>query len=134
MCGLKLRLLLLVLLGTLFSGPVSAEIIRLFADGFGDPDYAMSGIATGLSGQTVTLLSVGVESIAVTQDGPFAFALRLPNGHRYALEAQSTDQKTVCSVVPDSGQVAGTDITNLTLSCATAATWDHFAWDQADWN
>jgi len=88
---------------------------------------------SGLSGSGLVLrdLSGNTESIslAISANGSFAFAPRVANGTTYSITIQSqpVNPAQVCTVSNGSGTLAGSDVTNVTVSCGQSARFAYVA-------
>jgi 6-phosphogluconolactonase (cycloisomerase 2 family) len=60
-----------------------------------------------------------VGSLTISSNGGFTFAPRVANGSTYSvsIESQPVNPAQVCSVSNGSGTFAGSDVTNVTVSC-----------------
>lgn len=73
----------------------------------------VSGLAAGVS---LTLVN-GDERLAVTADGPFAFATVLPDGTRYDVQVLTQPAIGSCSVANGSGTFLAERFTDIVVSC-----------------
>jgi len=95
--------------------------------------YTVGGTVSGLSGSGLVLrdLSGNTESIslAISANGSFAFAPRVANGTTYSITIQSqpVNPAQVCTVSNGSGTLAGSDVTNVTVSCGQSARFAYVA-------
>jgi len=86
----------------------------------GSTTYAVGGTVTGLAG-TGLVLRNGGDSLAVSGNGPFAFATKLGTGTAYAVSVQSQPigPSQTCSVGNASGAVGTSDVTSVVVICTT---------------
>ena len=76
--------------------------------------YAVSGSVTGLQG--VLQLQNANTTLAITQDGPFAFG-GLADGTAYAVRVAAQPVEQACSLANPNGTVQGANVTNLAVTC-----------------
>ena len=80
--------------------------------------YAIGGTVSGLPASTsLVLRNNGGDDLAVSANGPFAFATRLPSGAAYAITLQATPAGQVCTIAGASGTVAGAAVTSVAVTC-----------------
>jgi trimeric autotransporter adhesin len=82
--------------------------------------FAVRGVATGVLGPVALELRIDGDSelLAVTQDGPFAFATRLEDGASYTVLLVNPD--VPCTLRDETGVIAGAD-TAIELTCTGAS-------------
>jgi hypothetical protein len=82
--------------------------------------YKVGGSVTGLKGSGLTLLFGDGTSLRIGADGPFQAPQIALSGTTYSvtLAAQPTGPDQNCSIANGSGTIAGSDITNVQVSCA----------------
>jgi 6-phosphogluconolactonase (cycloisomerase 2 family) len=83
----------------------------------------IGGTVTGLSGTGLVLQDNGTDNYTVTQNGTFTFATALATGTAYAVTVatQPTSPAQTCTVANGTGTTASANVTNVAVSCATAA-------------
>ncbi|MBB5208679.1 beta strand repeat-containing protein [Chiayiivirga flava] len=84
--------------------------------------YTVGGTVSGLAaGNSVTLTNNGGDALVVGADGSFTFASALADGSAYAVavSVQPTSPNQVCSVAGGSGNLAGADVTTVSVTCET---------------
>ena len=83
--------------------------------------YKIRGTVSGLTGAGLVLRNNGGDDLAVLADGTFAFATAVASGGGYAVTvaAQPTTPWQTCTVDSGSGSVAGGDVSNVMVTCAT---------------
>ncbi|HWM68394.1 MAG TPA: beta-propeller fold lactonase family protein [Steroidobacteraceae bacterium] len=111
-------------LGTVLLGAVSLTACGGGGKGSGGTpptSYHVGGAVTGLSGSGLALTNNGGEKLAISANGAFAFATALSGGASYsvAVASQPTNPAQTCTVTNGSGAVSASDITNITVACAT---------------
>ena len=79
--------------------------------------YAVGGTVTGLGPGASLKLTNGGETMSVTADGPFAFAMKLPSGAAFSISA-AAPQGYTCKVSDPAGVLAGADARQTAVSCA----------------
>ena len=79
--------------------------------------FSVGGTVTGLAGgDNITLQLNGTDDRTLTGDGPFRFSpLADPSAYAVTISAQPPGQ--TCSVNSGTGTLAGSDITNVTVTC-----------------
>jgi len=80
--------------------------------------FTVGGPLTGLlSGGSVVLQANGTLDQALTSDGPFVFP-PLADGSAYTVTLAAQPAGQTCTATNDSGQLAGADVSNITVRCA----------------
>jgi hypothetical protein len=84
--------------------------------------YSIGGMLSGLAaGNSVELQNNGGDTLIRSSDGAFTFSTPLLDGSAYAVTVsnQPTAPNQTCSVSQGSGSVAGSDVSNITVTCTT---------------
>lgn len=83
----------------------------------------IGGSVSGLKGAGLVLKNNGADDLQVSADGPFSFPAAIRNGEPYAVTvgSQPSNPTQTCTVTNGSGTAAGADVTNVQITCATAA-------------
>jgi 6-phosphogluconolactonase (cycloisomerase 2 family) len=83
--------------------------------------YTVTATVTGLAGSGLTLLDNGGDSKAATANGSVTFATALANAAPYAVTVgtQPATPSQNCTVTNGSGTIAGANVTNVAVACAT---------------
>ncbi|MCX7633125.1 MAG: hypothetical protein N2Z22_07325, partial [Turneriella sp.] len=84
--------------------------------------YTVGGTVFGLSG-TLVLQNNGGDNLTLTADGSFTFATPVPDGRVYNVTVLTNPTGRVCMVDRNAGTIAGANVTNVTVQCATDTTW-----------
>jgi hypothetical protein len=102
--------------GTVVASDVSDLEIDCTTNG-----YQVGGTVSGLAGTGLTLQDNGGDDLAVVANGTFVFPTSVLSGQGYAVtvSAQPTNPWQTCTVSAGSGGVAGTDVTNVAITCTT---------------
>ena len=79
---------------------------------------AVGGNISGLSG-TTTLVLNGSEELTLSQNGAFQFATQLAAGQPYFISVGTQPAHQTCTVANDSGTVANTSHSEVSVTCAT---------------
>ncbi len=80
--------------------------------------YSVGGTISGLStGQTLTLLNNGTDSLAVTANGAFSFATPIAQGGAYSVTVGSQPVGQTCTVSNASGSGLSADVSNVSVVC-----------------
>ncbi len=84
--------------------------------------FTVGGTVTGHNGTGLTL-RLNVNAILydapVVANGAYAFVTSFPNGTPYIVTVLSQPVQQVCTVANGSGTVAGSNVTNIAVTCAT---------------
>lgn len=85
--------------------------------------FSIGGNVTGLEGLGLTLQNNLVDDLVITANGNFLFATLLINGSDYAVSVlqQPITPSQICVVSSSSGAVAGSDITDVIVTCTTGS-------------
>jgi large repetitive protein len=87
----------------------------------GTGSFGISGTVTGLSGTGLVLQNNGGDDLPLFEDGTFDFTTLLASGAAYKVTVATQPAGQSCSVANGAGTIGGTDITNVTVTCATGA-------------
>jgi sugar lactone lactonase YvrE len=91
-------------------------------NGGGSPNpVTLGGSVSGLAGSGLVLVNNGSDQLAVSGDGPFTFATRIPPGGAYSVNVltQPTGPSQACTVVNGTGHVANVNVSGVTVACTT---------------
>ena len=103
--------------GTVGAGNVNGVGIQCV-----DNSYAVGGTVSGLgNGNTLNLQNNGGDTLVVSGNGSFSFAAAVVTGGVYSVAVAAQPQLQICTVSDGSGSVAGTNITNVLVSCSAVA-------------
>ena len=80
--------------------------------------FTVGGTVSGLSG-TVILLNNGGDADTITSNGSFTFATPVAEGSPYNVTVGTQPSGQTCTVTNGSGTMGGSDVTNVSVSCAT---------------
>ena len=80
--------------------------------------YTVGGNVSGLNG-SVTLLNNGGNALTVSANGSFIFTTALSNGAAYGVTVGTQPAGQTCSVTNGSGNIAGTNVSNVSVTCTT---------------
>lgn len=84
--------------------------------------FTLGGTASGLdSGKRLVLQNKGSDDLAITANGAFTFAARLPAGGAYEVTVKTQPSGQSCSVRHGSGTLAGANVSDVEVACATSA-------------
>lgn len=83
--------------------------------------YSVSGLLSGLSGGSVTLVTSAGEFKALNTNGTFSLSQPFAQGANYIVEIfrQPTTPAQTCTVYNSTGTIAGANVTNVSVNCAT---------------
>lgn len=84
--------------------------------------FTVGGSVSGLTGSGLILQNNGGSDLAVSANGSFAFAASLADGTSYNVTvlSQPSNPGQICTVANGSGKIAGGNVTNIAVTCATA--------------
>jgi hypothetical protein len=85
------------------------------------PSYTIGGTVSGLTGSGLVLQNNAGDNLSISANGAFTFATPVANGGDYAVTVMTspTSPSQTCTVSNGSGMVAGSDVANVTVVCAT---------------
>jgi hypothetical protein len=103
------------------TGTIADSDIASVAVACSTNSYKIRGTVSGLTGTGLVLRNNGGDDLAVLADGTFAFPTAVASGAGYAVTvgAQPTTPWQTCTVDSGSGGVAGGDVSNVMVTCAT---------------
>jgi hypothetical protein len=83
--------------------------------------FTIGGNVSGLVGSGLVLQNNGAGDLSVAADGAFTFASRVATGTAYsvAVLSQPTSPAQTCTVARGSGSVAGANVSDVAVTCAT---------------
>jgi len=83
--------------------------------------FFVGGNVSGLAGSGLTLQLNGANDLPVAADGTFMFPNSLLDGSSYTVtvSAQPTNLNQQCAVTSGGGNLAGSDVTNVAVTCTT---------------
>jgi hypothetical protein len=102
---------------------LSAALALAACGGFGT-DSIIGGTLTGLgAGLSIVLTDNGADNLTLTSDGKFVFATKVAAGSNYSAAVLTQPVGQTCSIANASGtvNVAGSDVTNIAVTCATTS-------------
>ncbi len=82
------------------------------------PVHTVGGTVTGLSGTGLVLRNNGGDDLAVTTNGAFTFATRLPLSAMYSVAVVTQPGGQTCAVTGGSGTMGGANVTSIAIACA----------------
>ena len=86
--------------------------------------YTVGGTVSGLaSGQQLTLLDNGTDSLLIQANGPFQFNGPIAAGGAYAVSVGIQPSKQLCSVTNAQGSGVGANVSNVAVACG-----NHYAY------
>jgi len=80
------------------------------------PTFTVGGNVTGLT-STLVLQNNGGDDLALSLSGPFTFATPLQASETYLVTVLTQPPGQTCNISNGSGTIAGTNITNVTVTC-----------------
>lgn len=94
---------------------------RPACSGGGGSTYTVGGNVGGATGPVSLKLNGGADLVA--GNGAFTFPTALADGSAYAVTVSTAPAGQSCTVGNGSGTIAGADVTNVAVTCATQATY-----------
>jgi hypothetical protein len=94
---------------------VAADVTNISIVCVGNP-YTVGGVVSGLTG-TVTLQNNGADNLVLNADGSFTFPAPVVAGSPYTVTVMTQPATETCVVSNGSGTIAGSNITNVDVSC-----------------
>jgi 6-phosphogluconolactonase len=95
--------------------------------------YTVGGTVSGLTGSDLVLQYVSSNNVSstltISSNGSFAFAPQVANGSTYSITvaSQPVNPAQICTVSEGSGTLAGSDVTNVIVSCGQTAQFAYVA-------
>jgi hypothetical protein len=83
--------------------------------------YTVGGTVSGLSG-TVVLQNNGADNLPLASDGAFTFSTPVAQGAAYNATVSTQPATQTCVVTNGSGTMAGSNVTNVSLTCTANTT------------
>ncbi|XOB98932.1 hypothetical protein ACMC9I_02250 [Deinococcota bacterium DY0809b] len=90
-------------------------VVLLTACGGAGGTHTLGGTVSGLRGTLV--LDNGSSTVTVTENGPFAFPEKLPDGSYYRVRVKTPPRFECCSVTNGEGVVNGADVSDVAVAC-----------------
>ena len=86
--------------------------------------YTVGGTLSGLgSGLSIALLNNGGDSLTLSTDGSFLFAVSIASGATYSVTVGTQPPGQVCTVSNGSGSVGSANVTNVAVVCRDGNLW-----------
>jgi len=103
------------------SGTVGASNVTNVSVACTTNAYTIGGTVTGLTGSGLVLRDNGGDNLSVTAAGAFTFAPAVPSGMAYSVTVftQPSNPSQTCAVTNASGTVGTSNVTNVSVVCAT---------------
>jgi hypothetical protein len=80
--------------------------------------YTVGGTVSGPTG-TVVLRDNGADDLSVSADGAFTFATKVADGAGYSVTVKTQPSIQTCIASSNTGTVAGANLTNVSVVCAS---------------
>ncbi|HEX7113859.1 MAG TPA: hypothetical protein VF193_01900 [Steroidobacter sp.] len=83
--------------------------------------FTVGGEVSGLEGSGLVLRNNGIDDLAISANGPFAFATALETGSTYSVTVatQPSNPSQTCTVSNGSGTIGSADVTGIRVTCET---------------
>jgi len=103
--------------GTVSGGNVTSVVVNCAST------FTVGGTVSGLGGGTLILQNNGGDNLSINSNGSFAFPLPLVDGAAYsvAVVSQPSGPTQTCTVTNGSGNIAGANVTSVSIACTTNA-------------
>lgn len=85
--------------------------------GNGPGQYSVGGVVSGLSGGSLALVNNEMDSLAISANGTYRFALTSTGGSAYAVELSTQPSGQVCTIARANGAIGNADVSNVDVSC-----------------
>ena len=86
--------------------------------GDGTPlSFTVGGVVSGLSG-TLVLQNNSGDDLTLTSAGDFTFSSPLPDNSDYAITVKTQPSGSTCLISNGAGTIAGSNVTNVTVTCS----------------
>lgn len=92
------------------------------SDGGEEASYTVGGTVTGLSG-TLVLQNNSGDNLSLTSNGDFTFSTAVADGAAYSVTVLTQPSGQTCTPTNNTGTVASTNITTVTVTCANLGTY-----------
>ncbi len=98
---------------------LSACLVALVSASYAhSSDFTIGGTVSGLTtGNSVTLLDNGSDSLKVTANGKFTFTTALAGGTAYSVTVGTEPTGETCTVTAGSGTVGTANVTTVKVAC-----------------
>ncbi|WP_456445512.1 hypothetical protein [Oceanithermus sp.] len=111
-----------MLRGIAWAGLVLALVL---AGCTGTRRFAVGGQLTGLAaGRQLVLQNNGDDDLTLTEDGPFVFTTRLPDGSRYHVTVAHQPEGQTCFVARGEGVIQGANVRDVRVDCYVSGALD----------
>lgn len=87
------------------------------------PTFSVGGNVSGTNAAGLKLRLNNGADFAVNANGPYVFPSQRPDGSAYQVTVSATPYAQECSVSNPSGVIAGANVSNVDISCASVPTW-----------
>jgi 6-phosphogluconolactonase (cycloisomerase 2 family) len=104
------------------AGAFATLIVAACGGGGGSASpLTIGGTVSGLAGSGLVLTDNGSDNLAVSGNGSFTFAHKIPAGSAYSVRVltQPTNPSQTCTGSNASGHASSSDVTSVTVTCAT---------------
>ena len=106
------------------SGTLAGANVSNVAMNCSTNSFMLGGTLTGLAGSNQITISSGTgQTLSLSANGAFSFAAPLADGTAYKVSVTTQPGKLsqICSVTSPKGTIAGANVTNVLVTCATNA-------------
>jgi len=103
------------------SGNISGADVTNVSVTCSTAQFSVGGSVSGLLGTGLVLQNNAGDNLAIGADGSFSFATALDDGSAYNVSvfSQPTSPSQTCSVSNGAGTLAGSDVTDVAVTCTT---------------
>lgn len=85
--------------------------------------YDVGGSVSGLSSSTLVLQLNGGSDKTITTNGAYTFTTKVADTKLYEVTVKDNPSELVCMVHNNAGVIAGANVTNMNVQCATDTNW-----------
>lgn len=79
--------------------------------------YTVGGAVTGLTGTGLELQNMGADTLPISENGDFTFAIALEVGFSYVVTVSTQPTDQTCTVSNESGTISTANITDVVVNC-----------------
>lgn len=105
------------------SGTIAGASVTTIDVSCASNQYTVGGTVAGLSGSGLVLQLNRSNDLGIVSNGGFAFEIAVPTGMAYevSVRTQPSNPTQVCTVTNAAGTVAGSNVTNVAVSCTSSS-------------
>lgn len=104
--------------GTITNANVSDIEITCTTDEEEVTSYTVGGTVSGLSGELILILNSGADTLEVSADGSFTFAMELEADDDYDISISDDPVDQTCTIENGSGTITSSNVSTIEITCA----------------